>query len=153
MTSDEINAKIEALQRIAAWAKANNYIPVAKIVSQAVGEARGLLRKSDSATYQPPSAAKNNARRVLEWRRKYGDAVKGMTRVGWTRANQLASGGPVSADVVKRMAQFNRHRKNATVAPEHKDEPWKDAGHVAWLGWGGDAGVNWAIRESKAMKG
>jgi hypothetical protein len=42
------------------------------------------------------------------------------------------------------MAAFGRHRKNAEVDPQYKDEPWRDAGYVAWLGWGGDTGVNWA---------
>jgi hypothetical protein len=67
-----------------------------------------------------------------------------MTQTGWTRANQLAKGENLSYDTVKRMAAFARHKKNAKVSPEHKDEPWKDNGYVAWLGWGGDAGVEWA---------
>lgn len=99
--------------------------------------------------YQPPESAKNNASRVIEWKRKHGDDVKGMTNVGWARAYQLASGKPISLDTVKRMAQFNRHRKNANVDPKYKNEPWKDAGYVAWLGWGGDSGVNWAMNVSE----
>ncbi len=101
-------------------------------------------KPAEKATYQPPEAARNNARRVLAWREERGDEVKGMTAVGWTRARQLASGKPVSRDIVARMSAFNRHRKNAAVAPEHKGTPWKDAGHVAWLGWGGTSGVDWA---------
>lgn len=100
--------------------------------------------KVGKKTYQPPESARNNARRVLEWRQKYGSKVKGMTRVGWTRASQLASGKPVSRDTVARMSAFNRHRKNAEVAPEYRDEPWRDRGYVAWLGWGGTSGVDWA---------
>jgi hypothetical protein len=97
--------------------------------------------------YQPPKGAKSNAQRVLDWKEKYGDEVNGMTEVGWRRARQLASGEPVSRDVVSRMAQFNRHRDNAKIEEEHKGTPWKDAGYVAWLGWGGDAGVDWARRK------
>jgi hypothetical protein len=95
-------------------------------------------------SYSPPEAARNNARRVLKWRDKHGDAVAGMTQVGWTRANQLASGENLSRETVGRMAAFARHRKNADVAPEYEGEPWRDAGHVAWLGWGGTSGVDWA---------
>ena len=47
------------------------------------------------------------------------------------------------------MAAFNRHRKNSAINPKYKDTPWKDNGYVAWLGWGGDAGVDWAMRISK----
>jgi len=103
-------------------------------------------------SYQPPAGAKGNAAKVLRWKRLYGSAVKGMTPVGWARARQLASGRPVGRDTVSRMAQFNRHRKNAVVDPKFKTEPWRDAGYVAWLGWGGDTGVNWAIRNMQAEK-
>lgn len=99
--------------------------------------------------FTPPESAKNNAQRVLGWKAKYGNDVRGMTPVGWARARQLASGKPISLDTVKRMASFARHRKNADVAPEYKNEPWKDAGYVAWLGWGGSSGVNWAIAVSQ----
>jgi hypothetical protein len=95
-------------------------------------------------SYDAPEAARNNAKRVLAWRDKYGDKVEGMTAVGWTRANQLASGERLSRETVGRMAAFARHRKNADVADEFKSEPWRDAGHVAWLGWGGTTGVDWA---------
>jgi hypothetical protein len=50
------------------------------------------------------------------------------------------------------MAQFNRHRKNSTIATEFKDEPWKDKGYVAWLIWGGDEGVDWAMQKMKEIE-
>lgn len=103
-------------------------------------------------TYKPPEAARNNARRVLRWREEHPNEIKGMTRVGWTRANQLASGENISRETVSRMAQFNRHRQNAKVAPEHKNTPWKDAGYVAWLGWGGTSGIEWAKRIMERQK-
>lgn len=102
--------------------------------------------RADAETYRAPVAARNNARRVLRWRQEHGDAVQGMTAVGWTRARQLAGNEPLSRKTVGRMAAFARHRKNAKVAPEFKSEPWRDAGHVAWLGWGGTSGVDWAAR-------
>ena len=97
------------------------------------------------ATYNDyPQSATNNAKKVLEWKKKYGKEVKGMTSVGWTRANQLASRRKLSYETIARMAAFNRHRKNAAIDPKFKDTPWKDRGYVAWLGWGGTSGVNWA---------
>lgn len=112
----------------------------------------GILSKA--ANHTPPESAQGNARRVLKWKQKHGDDVKGMTSVGWNRARQLASGKPISLHTVRRMAQFNRHRSNYEKArAKQKREggnPWEYAGIVAWLGWGGTSGINWAIRTSKA---
>lgn len=104
----------------------------------------------------PPESAKNNAKQALKWKEDHGDEVKGMTDVGWRRARQLSDGGELSIETVKKMAQFARHEKNADVPEKIKDEPWKDNGRVAWLGWGGDSGINWAKRkvdEYKRKKG
>ena len=91
---------------------------------------------------------------MLEWREKYGrDEVRGGTEVGWQRANQLAKREKLSVDTIARMAQFNRHRENATVDPKFKDTPWKDRGYVAWNLWGGTTGVDWAIRKIKKLRG
>jgi hypothetical protein len=100
------------------------------------------LDKED--TYRAPAAARAAAQRALRWKDKYGDEVKGGTQVGWTRANQLANNENLSRETVARMAQFARHRKNSSVDPKFKDTPWRDRGHVAWLIWGGTAGVDWA---------
>ena len=99
-----------------------------------------------------PEAAKNNACKVLRWRDEHGDEVKGMTRVGWTRANQLCNGENISEETIARMSAFARHRKNATVAPEFKATPWKDKGYVAWLGWGGTTGVEWAANKLESIR-
>jgi predicted GNAT family acetyltransferase len=106
------------------------------------------------ATYNDyPAAATKNAQQAIDWKEKYGrDEVEAGTAVGWARANQLAKGEQVSKDVVSRMAQFNRHRKNSTIATEFKDEPWKDKGYVAWLIWGGDEGVDWAMEKMKEIE-
>ena len=94
-----------------------------------------------------PESVSNNACKVLRWRDEHGDEVNGMTQIGWTRANQLCGKENISRDTIARMAAFERHRKNAEVAPEFKDTPWKDAGYVAWLGWGGTTGIEWAKRK------
>ena len=105
------------------------------------------LKKKAVTFSDYPQSASNNAKRMIEWREKYGrDVVQGGTEVGWRRANQLANREALSLDVVSRMAQFNRHRENAEIDPQYKGEPWKDRGYVAWNLWGGTAGVDWAIR-------
>jgi hypothetical protein len=50
------------------------------------------------------------------------------------------------------MAQFNRHRKNGKLDADKKDTPWKDNGHVAWLLWGGDEGVDWAMKKADEIR-
>ena len=109
-------------------------------------------QKAESYNNYPQSAT-NNDKRMIEWRKKYGrDVVTAGTEVGWRRASQLANRENISLDVVKRMAQFNRHRENAKIDPKYKGEPWKDNGYVAWNLWGGTAGVDWAIREVNKLK-
>ena len=106
----------------------------------------------DEKMFKVPAGARGNAKKVLAWKEKYGSEVKGMTSVGWARARQLATKSEIGLSTVRRMAAFNRHRKNAVVAPEFKSTPWKDRGYVAWLGWGGTSGVDWAVRTSAANK-
>jgi hypothetical protein len=109
------------------------------------------LEKED--TYRAPAGARAAAARALRWKEKYGDKVKGGTQVGWTRANQLANGENLSRETVARMASFfARHKGNEAVDPKFKDEPWRDAGHVAWLLWGGDAGASWARSKMESLR-
>lgn len=97
-----------------------------------------------SVKFKPPKSVQKEAQKALDYREKHGDSVNGGTRIGWTRAGKLARGEEVSLDVVKRMKSFfARHEGNQRIAPENKNEPWKDAGHVAWLLWGGDSAKNW----------
>ena len=99
-----------------------------------------------------PVAAKKNAQKAIDWKEEHGrDEVDAGTPVGWARAHQLAKGENLSTDTVKRMSAFNRHRKNSSIKPELKETPWKDRGYVAWLIWGGDEGVDWAIEKSKEI--
>lgn len=93
-----------------------------------------------------PQGATNNARRMIEWREKYGrDVVKGGTAVGWTRASQLANRETLSLETVKRIHSFlSRHEDNAKINPDYKNEPWKDNGYVAYNLWGGKSMINWA---------
>ena len=74
------------------------------------------------------------------------------TQLVWTRARQLASGGKVSLSVVKRMASFARHKKNAVVDPKFKDEPWRrDKGYLMYLAWGGQTQVSIGPKEYQKL--
>lgn len=116
-------------------------------------EAHNLSSKKTKAeTYDNyPQGATNNAKRMLEWREKYGrSVVQGGTPVGWRRANQLANREALSLSTVRRINSFlARHKENAKINPQYKDEPWRDKGYVAYNLWGGAAMVSWAKRISE----
>lgn len=101
-----------------------------------------------SEQFKIPAGARGNAAKVLAWREEHGDEVAGMTETGWRRARQLATEDTVSGqDLIEMAAWFARHGAQAetrAVAEEYKGEPWKDAGWVSWLGWGGDTARTWA---------
>jgi hypothetical protein len=100
-----------------------------------------------------PESARNNACKVLRWIDEHGrDEVSGMTSVGLARANQLCKGENISEETIARMAAFERHRENSEVAEELKSTPWKDKGYVAWLGWGGTSGIEWAKRKLQSIR-
>jgi hypothetical protein len=111
------------------------------------------MMKEEFQSYDDyPSSVKNNACKAIKWKEEHGDEVKGMTQVGWIRANQLCKGEKISEETIARMSGFQRHKKNSEVSPEYKDTPWKDKGYVAWLGWGGTTGINWAADKLKSIR-
>lgn len=86
-----------------------------------------------------PEAASNNAKRALKWKEENGSSCG--TSVGWTRATQLANREKISRSTIARMASFKRHQQN-------KDVPYSEGcGGLMWDAWGGDAGIEWAIRK------
>jgi len=129
--------------------------PLPSYVDEVSGDtiSKSLVEPTTFESYNDyPEAAKNNACKVLRWRDEHGDEVKGMTQVGWTRANQLCKGENISEETIARMASFARHRENAEVSPEFKSTPWKDKGYVAWLGWGGTTGIEWAQNKLESIR-
>jgi hypothetical protein len=124
-------------------------------VPNCVPESMALeLMKQEFQSYNDyPESAKNNACKAIRWKEEHGNEVKGMTQVGWIRANQLCKGENISEETIARMSAFQRHRKNSEVAPEFKSTPWKDKGYVAWLGWGGTTGIEWASKKLETIRG
>tara|TARA_R100001460_G_scaffold79868_1_gene120793 strand:- start:672 stop:1316 length:645 start_codon:yes stop_codon:yes gene_type:complete len=86
-----------------------------------------------------PQAATNNAKRAIKYKEENGSDCG--TIVGWTRARQLANRESLTRRTIARMASFKRHQ-------QHKDVPYDEGcGGIMWDAWGGDAGINWAIRK------
>lgn len=88
---------------------------------------------------KPTAEMAANAARGLELREKHG---KGGTAVGVARARDIKNRANLSPSTVRRMHSFfSRHEGNQAGGED-------DAGYIAWLLWGGDAGKAWAARKS-----
>ena len=101
--------------------------------------------------YLPPRGAIINAKLGLKLRQKYhrgglsiNEAKEKGIDSGIIRAKQLLSEKPLPPEIIKKMARFNRHRKNFRPEIKLKDGG-PTAGTIAWLLWGGDEGINWAL--------
>jgi len=112
--------------------------------------------------FKPPKSVADAAAKGLEYRQKASPSNKGgLTPAeaskqgigsGVQRAVNLKNRDNTSPDVIRQMvAFFSRHEKNKSIAPENKDTPWNDKGHVAWLIWGGDPGKAWAEKVRNQM--
>jgi hypothetical protein len=96
-------------------------------------------------SFAPPQSVRDAAQRAIEWI-DAGLAGGGFTRVGRTRAGQLARGESVSIETLKRMKSFfSRHQGDKTALGFSRGEKgFPSGGRVAWDAWGGDAGFAWA---------
>jgi len=102
-------------------------------------------------TYTPPASVARAARRALEIRAAQAPSNRAGTRVGLSRANQLAKRQPVSLETVKRMAAFFARHEKSPGAKEARKNPTSKAAQ-AWGLWGGNAGRAWANRTLRAHK-
>ena len=90
-----------------------------------------------------PASASNNAKKAIKYKEENGSSCG--TKVGWTRARQLADKKNISRDTIARMASFKRHQ-------QHKDVPYSEGcGGIMWDAWGGASGIEWAIRKLKQI--
>ena len=91
-----------------------------------------------------PEAAVNNAKRAVKFAEENGWGSCGEA-TGKARANQLANKEKISRDTIARMASFKRHQ-------QHKNVPYSEGcGGLMWDAWGGDEGIEWAIRKLKQI--
>ena len=78
--------------------------------------------------------------------------MKGMTRIGWVRAAQLARGGNVSRRTFMRIRSYlarseKVYRKQLARVKAGEIDLHRSAAVVAWLGWGGDAAQSWTAQD------
>jgi hypothetical protein len=101
-------------------------------------------------SFAPTEAMRNNAKRGLALREKYGrgsldasEAKEEGVGSGVARARDIINGN-LTLDTVKRMYSFfSRHEKNYNPKKKMPDGG-PTAGTVAFLTWGGSAGFAWA---------
>lgn len=119
------------------------------------------MKKYKGINFTPPQSVASAAEKGLDYRQKAGgkgglstsQAKSEGVGSGVQRAVNLKNRDNLSPETVKRMkAFFDRHQKNKSIDPEHKDEPWNDRGYVAWLIWGGDPGYAWAKKVVAQME-
>lgn len=91
-----------------------------------------------------PEAAVNNAKRALKYQEE--NKTRCGTRVGWTRARQLANREVLSEETINRMAAFIRHEQNSKTPYD------EGCGGLMYDAWGGSAGINWAIKKAEQLK-
>jgi len=105
---------------------------------------RNFLKFAEDSWNDYPEAAVNNAKRALKWAEENGWGSCGEA-TGKARANQIANKENLTRETIARMASFKRHQQN-------KDVPYDEGcGGLMWDAWGGDAGVEWAIRKLKQI--
>lgn len=108
-----------------------------------IAELSKLLKLESYNDY--PEQAKENAKIAIRYAEENGWGSC-LTATGKARANQLANGENISEDTIARMSAFERHRQNSDK------ELGDGCGRLAWLAWGGDAGVEWAQRKLKQIR-
>ena len=127
--------------------------------SASIIAARYAAKKYEGIDFKPPKGVAAEAEKGLEYRRKSGkgglssqDAGKEGIGSGVQRAVNLKNRNNIAPDTIQQMLNFfSRHKKNKAISAENRDTPWEDAGYVAWLLWGGDAGLAWATKVKKQM--
>ena len=92
-----------------------------------------------------PESGQVAAQRAIDYKEANPDTDCG-TRIGWTRARQLANGRPISEDTIARIASFKRHQ-------QHKDVPYSEGcGGLMWDAWGGTAMIEWASNKLESIR-
>jgi len=89
-----------------------------------------------------PESASNNAKKALKHRDENGSDCG--TRIGWVRANQLASRESLSLTTVKRTYSFLSRSKTYDQGRFVDDEGNEICGSIMYAAWGGDSMRTWA---------
>ncbi len=119
-----------------------------------------MPEKYGDIDFKPPVSVAEEAEKGLEYRRRSGkgglssqEAGEHGIGSGVQRAVNLKNRNNIAPDTIDTMLGFfSRHEKNKSISEENLGTPWEDAGYVAWLLWGGDAGRTWAKKIKSQME-
>lgn len=95
-----------------------------------------------------PKSATDNAKRALKHRDDNGSSCG--TRVGWERANQLASREPITMDTIKRTFSFLSRSQTYDQGKFIDDDGNEICGSVMYAAWGGKSMKNWCEKTINA---
>ncbi|NBW13894.1 MAG: phage portal protein [Caulobacteraceae bacterium] len=120
----------------------------ADMITAAVG--LGVKKKLKTELAKPTAGMIAEAKRGLEWRKKY---KRGGTLVGVARARNIINNADLPDDTIRRMnSYFARHevdKKGKGFKPGEQGFP--SAGRIAWALWGGDPGQTWAAAQMRRI--
>lgn len=108
-----------------------------EIAQKVCGSIRALYgSKLEFETYDDyPQYITENAKKALKYLEESGNPNNCLTPVGRRRVSDLASGKPISGDIIKRMKAYaDRHKKDLEVSKSFED----GCGLTAWYSWGLD---------------
>ena len=99
--------------------------------------------------YRPNQAMQASAKRAIEYNENAAPSQRWGTQVGKVRAQQIAKGEPLSANVIQRMfAYLSRTR---AIYEAQRDSGNRGKGYYAYLGWGGETALAWAEDKIRKM--
>ncbi len=92
--------------------------------------------------YAPNQAMRKAAQTAIEYNRRVSPSRRWGTQTGKVRAQQIAQGKELSADVILRMYSYlSRARPNYEAQRDSKNY---GKAYYAYLGWGGETALAWA---------
>ena len=108
-----------------------------EIAQKVCGKIKALYgSKLEFETYDDyPQYIVENAKKALKYIEETGNPQDCLTPVGRRRVSDLASGKPISGDILKRMKAYaDRHKKDLLASKSFED----GCGLLAWYSWGLD---------------
>lgn len=111
----------------------------------------GQFAKEDIKLNDYPEIARQNAKRVLDYLDETGNPNNCLTRVGITRANQIANGENLSEETLNRMKSFlSRHAGNERAGGARSYD--EGCGNLALDAWGGLEILPWVEKKLNQMQ-